>query len=223
MHLLDRLKDYLPNVLRHCFELKALNPKDAEEAILLPAQAVGNFLTAPFNYSPAALQKVLDFLTDHQDGRIEGILLQMLCEHYERQLVEKQGLTKLTTQAVGNPEEVVEKYYEEKINSLPEAQRLPARKLIEDGLVSGEETLSVELKGMRLSLHEIYIKEKFGINKSLLEKLIDSRLLRSEPFIRGGYTFELSHDRLLSPVLNFRKQRLEQEAKIELEKQKKRT
>lgn len=210
MHLLDRLKDYLPNVLRYCFELKALNPKDAEEAILQPAQATGNFLTSQFTYSPAAMQKLLDFLTDHQDGRIEGILLQMLCEHYERQLVEKQGLTKLTTKEVGHPEEVVEKYYEEKINSLPEPQRLPARKLIEDGLVS-------EGEAMRLSLHESYILHEFGVDKALLERLVDSRLLRSEPFLRGGYTFELSHDRLVPAVLNERRKRREEDAKKEAE------
>ncbi|MBX2926626.1 MAG: hypothetical protein KF852_02220 [Saprospiraceae bacterium] len=211
MHLLDRLKDYLPTVLRHCFELKALQPADANDAILLPAQAAGDFKTPTFAYSPAALQTILHFLKDPQDGRIEGILLQMLCENYERQLVAAQGLHLLDTADIGDPEQVVKKYYEEKITGLPEPERLPACRLIEEGLVS-------EGEAMRLSLHENYIRSEYGVDKALLERLVDSRLLRSEPFLRGGYTYELSHDRLVPPVLHARSNRREEEARLETER-----
>ena len=47
MHLLDRLKDYLPNVMRHTFALKALSKEDAKAAIIMPAQAKGDFQTQP--------------------------------------------------------------------------------------------------------------------------------------------------------------------------------
>ncbi len=213
MHLLDRLKDHLPMVLRHTFELKALLPKDAADAIVEPAYAAGDFTTEAFEYSPEALAALLHYLADEQDkdGRVEGILLQMICEHYERKLIETAGLRRLELSHTGNPDQVVRQYYEEKIQSLSVAQQLPARRLIEDGLVSDGEA-------MRLSLHESFIIQEFGAGKALLEQLVDSRLLRSEPFLRGGYTYELSHDRLVPPVLKARSLRREEEARLEAER-----
>lgn len=204
MHLLNRLNDYLPNVLRHCFELKALTRKDAEDAIRLPASAQGSFITPPFGYTPLALQTLLNFLQDKDDGLVEGILLQMLCEHYERHLVEGKQIFLLDQVYIGDPSEVVRNYYEEKIKELLPIQQYPARRLIEDGLVS-------ESESMRLSLHETYIIRHFDVEKHLLETLVDKRLLRSEPFLRGGYTYELSHDRLVPVVLEARTKRRESE------------
>ena len=212
MHLLARLGDYLPNVLRHSCELKALTEEDARDAIILPAQsAAAGFATAPFAYSPTAVDRLLNFLRDKQDGRIEGILLQMLCEHYERKQVEAQQLTLLDLPQIGDPNEVVRNYYEEKISSLSEAQQNAARRLIEDGLVSNGEA-------MRLTLHEAYIAQEFRVHKNLLETLVDSRLLRAEPFLRGGYTYELSHDRLVPAVLGARNLRREAEARAEAQR-----
>lgn len=209
MHLLNRLRDYLPNVLRHSYELKALTLADARDAIVLPARAQGDgFATVPFDYTPAAVDRLLDFLQDEQDGRVEGILLQMLCEHYERKQVEAQGVSLLDLPHIGDPGEVVRNYYEEKIHSLPPAKQLPARRFIEEGLVS-------EGEAMRLTLHEAYIALEFGVDKALLETLVDSRLLRAEPFLRGGYTYELSHDRLVPAVLEAREARRKVEAEEE--------
>lgn len=210
MHLLDKLKEYLPNILRHNFELKALTIEGARSAIVEPAQAAGKFQTPDFGYTTAALDKLLYYLQDGEDRRVEGILLQMLCEHYERKLVEGENIRLLDLEQIGNPEQIIKKYYHEKVNDLPPTQQLTARLLIEEGLVS-------DGKAMRLSLHESYILQKFGVKRNLLDHLINSRLLRSEPFLRGGYTYELSHDRLVSPVLQARSQRRMEEAQREAE------
>lgn len=208
MHLLNRLKDQLPMVLRHAYELKALSPKDAEEAIVAPARVAGGFATRPYEYSPQAVQALLGFLKDPQDGRVEGILLQMLCEHYERRQVAAHGLAALDLPHIGDPGEVVRNYYDEKIRGLSPAQQAPARRLIEDGLVS-------EGDPMRLSLHEAFIAQEYGVGKALLEALVDSRLLRAEPFLRGGYTYELSHDRLMPAVAEARSARKQEELRLE--------
>ena len=141
----------------------------------------------------------------------------MLCEHYERRFVEDQGITLLKD--IGDPAEVVRNYYEEKVKMLPEGEVERARRLIEEGLVS-------KGQGMRLSLHESFIELKFGVDKELLARLVDNRLLRAEPFSRGGYTYELTHDRLVPAVVRMRDQRLEAEAerdrqaKLDLEQRK---
>ncbi len=217
IHLLDRLKDYLPMVLRHTYELKALTRQDARAAIVEPAKAIGDFNTAPFQFSPEALDVLMDYLKDEQDKerRVEGILLQMLCEYYERNIAAQKKLKYLDLKHIGAPEDVVKKYYLEKIQNLPVKHQIPARKLIEEGLVS-------EGEAMRLTLHESFIRQEYGVEKKLLERLVDSRLLRSEPFIRGGYTYELSHDRLVSPILEARNKRREEEQLEQLEKAQKR-
>lgn len=211
IHLLHRLKAYMPNILRHCFELRALSHQDARDAIERPAQTQGDFATKPFVFEPAATDKLLAFLEDGTERRVEAILLQMLCEYYERKLVAGEGHLYLNKDHIGDPNSVVERYYEEKIMDLPANYRQAARYLIEDGLVS-------EGEAMRLTLHEAYILKEFKIDKTLLEKLVDNRLLRAEPFLRGGYTYELSHDRLVAPVLNARNARRMQEAKLEQER-----
>ena len=47
--------------------------------------------------------------------------------------------------------------------------------------------------------------------QDLQDILVNNRLLRSEPFMRGGYTYELSHDRLVPAVVNARDNRRELE------------
>lgn len=212
MHLLDRLTTYLPNVLRNCFELRALKGEDAKNAIVAPAQAKGDFVTLPFQYSEDAVANMLRFLEDGLELRVEGILLQMLCEYYERKHVEKQGKKILDLLDIGDPNEVVKNYYEDKIQSLKESEREAVHLLIEEGLVS-------EGEAMRLTLHEAYIIQEYGVDKPLLEKLVNIRLLRSEPFLRGGYTYELCHDRLVTAVLESKKKRIEEEEKLRIEKE----
>ncbi|HFA47533.1 MAG TPA: hypothetical protein ENJ95_00790, partial [Bacteroidetes bacterium] len=215
MALLHQLADRLPNILRSMYKLRALQPDDAKRAILLPAVAEGDFRTPPFEWAPAALASLLAFLQDPDDEqRVEGILLQLLCQYFEEKKVEGAGLSRLGANDLGNLEEIVEQYYFEKIASLGDADaQLSARRLIEEGLV-------LEGENIRLSLHEAQIKRQFKVDTPLLERLVDSRLLRAEPFLRGGYSYELAHDRLVPPVLAAKEQRRVEEAKAEqLEKE----
>ncbi len=211
LHLLDRFKSYFPNVLRNSYELQALSRQAAREAIIQPAALEGNFYSAHNTYDEAVLDKLLSYLQDEENGRVEGILIQMLCEHYEKSVVVPQKLRQITVNDIGEPGNVVRDYYQEKIAGLETAEQAPARKLIEEGLVSEGE------QGMRLSLHENTIESQYQVNRDLLGHLVDQRLLRSEPFLRGGYTFELSHDRLLPAVVQARAERLKVEERARQE------
>jgi len=206
MHLLDRLSDHLPAILRNNYELQALTPESARQAIVRPAAEKGAFLTPAFTYGQDAIERILDFLKDDA-GRVEGIQLQILCQSFEEK-VRREGLTHLSAADIGDLEQIIANYYRDKIESLgPEEEQLAARRLIEEGLVLEEEK-------QRLTLHEGQIGGLFGVGSDLLQKLVDSHLLRMEPAARGGYTYELSHDTLVAPVLAAKQKRQEEERRI---------
>ena len=151
------------------------------------------------------MESLIDFLSQRRKQEIESFQLQILCEYVEQNVVIKQDKLLVTTKDVAQPEKILENYYLDKIKEIPdEKDQLAARKLIEEGLIFEEEE-------RRLSLYEGQINSGFGVNKELLGVLLDTHLIRSEPSMRGGYTYELSHDTLVGPVLKAKGRRMEEE------------
>ncbi len=72
LHLLNNLKRFLPAILKNCYQLGPLGYIEAEEAILLPALAIGNFDCPPFTYDRNALNKIIGFLSQYQTYGIES-------------------------------------------------------------------------------------------------------------------------------------------------------
>lgn len=207
MSLLNKLKLFLPNVLENCYELGALNIQQAEDAILNPAYQKNHFISPQFDYEDEAVNKLINFLSEDKTEFIESYQLQILCEHIEQNFVLKQGKKLIKAEDLADPEDILENYYLNKIKEiLDEKERLAARRLIEEGLIFEEEE-------RRLTLYQGQIFKNYGVSEALLRKLLDSHLLRSEPSMRGGYTYELSHDTLVAPVLKAKSRRLEVEKK----------
>lgn len=202
--LLDRLADRLPTIKRSWYELDALQLEQAEDAILNPAYLQGSFASTFFDYDDEALQKILNFLTQDQSQKIESFQLQILCQAIERKVIQ-QGLSIVTAADLGNIEEVYENYYSDQIQSIPDLEnQLAARRFIEEGLIFEEEE-------RRLSLYEGQIFSHFHLSPEVLRQLEDTHLIRREPSMKGGYTYELSHDTLVAPVLRAKEQRLRAE------------
>ena len=208
MHLLGNLADYLPTISKHWYELKALDRESARQAIVLPAMAEGEFSTPPFEYTPDALKEMLDFLSEGEQENIESTQLQIVCNALE-QRVKKLDLKTVDRSTLGRLGEIIENYYSEKIATIsnPE-QQFAARRLIEEGLIFEEEE-------RRLSLYEGQILQAYNIESETLRTLVNSHLLRAEPSLRGGYTYELSHDTLVDPILKAKAERLEVDRKIQ--------
>ncbi len=207
MSEMNRLKTYLPNILTNCYELRPLSIKNAESAILSPAylpQGAGPFASPVFDYEDAAVSSLIGFLSKGRQQEIESFQLQILCEYVEQKVVLGQGKTIVRETDIADPNLILQNYYLDKINSLPKADRMPARLLVEEGLVLEEEQ-------RRLTLYEGQIIRTYGISRALLAALLDTHLLRSEPSLRGGYTYELSHDTLVTPVLKAKAERKEGE------------
>ncbi len=211
MHLLGQLSDYLPSVSKTWYELRPLNLQQAKQAVTEPAALAGNYLSTPFQYEAGALDKMLDFLTEKGTEPIESTQLQIVCNSIELKAV-AHSLKVILPADVGDLDAVIENYYLEKIATVgDEEEQLAARRLVEDGLVYEEEE-------RRLSLYEGLILKVYGIATQTLRKLVDSHLLRAEPSLHGGYTYELSHDTLVAPVLKAKAKRKEDE-RLEAERE----
>ncbi|MDX2283153.1 MAG: hypothetical protein NW241_03290 [Bacteroidia bacterium] len=204
LSLLDGLTGQLPTLLKHLFELPPLGEAAARQAIVEPArQREGDFASPPFAYAPEALDRLIAYLTRGGQQRIESTQLQILCQSVERKV--RLDNQVMGPEDLGDPDAVTGGYYEEQLARLGDAAaQLPARRLIEEGLVFEEEE-------RRLSMYEGQIYSSFGLNPAQLRTLVDAHLLRAEPSLQGGYTYELSHDTLVAPVLAAKRKRLHAE------------
>ncbi|MEO0042263.1 MAG: hypothetical protein RL329_1711 [Bacteroidota bacterium] len=202
LSLLNLLQKHLPNIQKINYELPPLSHEEAEDAILFPALKKGDFDTHSFEYEDAALQQLMKYLTKDGKQDIASFQLQIVCEDIENRVLQ-QKWTHIKVSDVPNPDKLYENYYRDRILSLPETEQDAVRHLIEDGLVYEEEE-------RRLSLYEGQIKKMYGIADPMLAHLVNERLLRSEPSLQGGYTYELSHDTLVKPVANWKKIRLKE-------------
>lgn len=212
MSLIAQLADYLPNILSNCYELGALTAEQAEDAILSPAYLKSSDFIAPvFDYTDETIEAILAFLTKENKDKIESFQLQILCQTLERKVIQQK--IKLITRAdLGDIENVYKNYYDNQLKLIGnDDEEYAARVLIEDGLIFEEEE-------RRLNIYEGQVHKAFNITPALLAKLVDSHLLRAEPSMKGGYTYELSHDTLVAPVLRSKRKRKAEEARLEKER-----
>ncbi|MCB0566912.1 MAG: hypothetical protein KDD01_21305 [Phaeodactylibacter sp.] len=213
MSELNKLKDYLPQILQNCYELDALSEERAEDAIMLPAYLKeDHFISNPFDYSEGAMEKILGFLTQDRSQKVESFQLQVLCQAIERRVINQQ-LTVVRGEDLGDLNSIYKNYYDDQIDLIgDEKAKLAARRLIEEGLIFEEEE-------RRINLYEGQIFKSFGVPSQLLSQLVDSHLLRAEPSLQGGFTYELAHDSLVAPILASKEKRKREEEKRQAEQQ----
>jgi len=207
MSLMDQLSDYLPNILTNCYELGALSVEQAEDAILNPAFLPQNgFLTQPFDYKDETIESILAYLTQNGSQKIESFQLQILCQSIEQKVIQEQ-LRTITKTDLGDFQSIYKNYYQDQIALIKEDKdQQIARVFIEEGLIFEEEE-------RRLNMYEGQIYKAFNLSPNLLRQLVNTHLLRAEPSMKGGFTYELSHDTLVAPVLAAKKKRKQKELK----------
>ncbi len=202
LSLLNRLKDHIHNILQNCYEIKAFDRTQAIEALVNPAQATDQvYATPPFAYHPDALRLILEFLSNNQDQTVEGSQLQIVGQYVEQHLVGQTPNKTVTAEDIGDLAYVVENYYEWLIEELceKETDRNAVHHFIENGLI-------FEPEQRRISLFKGQIKANFNISDTMLNRLVDSHVLRAEAGT-GGVYYELSHDTLVNPILKAKEKR----------------
>lgn len=196
MSLMNKLKPFLPVVLLHTHEILPLTRLQAEDAILSPAyKEHKKFASKRFDFDDNALDAILDFLTHENTQNVESFQLQILCHHIEQIIIDEKDKKKVSIFDIEDIPSIYQNYYLDQIKRLgSKSNQIAARRLIEDGLIYEEEE-------RRLSLYESQIYKYYDISKKLLSRLVDTHIIRAEPSMRGGYTYELSHDTLVAPAL----------------------
>ncbi len=208
MSQLNTLKDYLPNLLQHSYELDALDEKAATQAITAPAalpQSAG-FATPPFQYRPDALSAIIGALRDER-GRVETSALQIVCRHVEDNIVARFQIAEVGANDLGDLQSVFADFYNNTLATLPAAEQADARRLCEDVLVSPE--------GVRLPFAAQALNAQ-GFSPGLLDALARASLLRVERDEQGRMLYEIGHDTLVPPILDAAKLRREEEEKRRL-------
>ena len=213
--LLHSMKDALPCILHSIFEIKGLTRDQATDAIALPAIKPENrFITHPFSYDNNALHIILkELLSVQGDGSeiIEAFHLQIICQACESRIEEKMkdGIidTEVNEEDLPKFDNLYDEYYKRQIEKLPPALRDKAQTVLEQGLIF-ENIETGECR--RLSVDGYILQRQFDISGSqddLLNLLENTFLVRREPNTVGGFSYEVSHDTIIEPIIKIKRER----------------
>ena len=111
---------YLPGVLKNIVELNELQGKNIKAAIQTPAilnLPSREFVSKPFEFSPSALAKIIDFLTLEGREGVDSTHLQIICQEIERRLINN-NRSIVSPELLGDLDNIIENYYFEKIKSI---------------------------------------------------------------------------------------------------------
>ena len=211
LSLLNKLSDKLPDIQNIFYELQPLDLKQAREAVVNPAADPDpGFATPPFTFHDDALNKIIRELSDGGKHNIETTQLQIVCHRIEEIAAEKKSNGPVQIEVEDLPEfkNIFLNFYMDSIKRLPEDKRADANRLIEDELIRNQQ---------RISLDEEICKEY--LEEQYLRALVDTHLLRAERNTFGRFSFEVSHDTLVEPILESQKKYLDELERIRLEEE----
>ena len=211
--MLEEISTEIPSILNNRCKLYPLSPLQAEKAIREPALIESTkFNTSSFSYSDQAITEILEFLRKKREGKeiihsneIEPFQLQLICQHLEDRILKKEKSAgsnsqkfEITSTDIGGTSglrDILQNFYQNQLNKVGLQKRRKVRRLCEKELISPTKR--------RLSIEEEVILDKLGLSSEILSKLVDYRLLRVEPRVGSKY-YELSHDTLVKPILDYR-------------------
>ncbi|MBX2876014.1 MAG: ATP-binding protein [Saprospiraceae bacterium] len=91
LHYLERLKAYLPEMMLNSYELRSFDIDQAKKAIAQPASLDGErFISPEFSISEDILDEIIGFLQDKLTRRIDPSQLQIVCQHIEQRIIERE-------------------------------------------------------------------------------------------------------------------------------------
>ncbi len=208
---LNNFSDRFPDIQSTFYELLPLTYDQARQAIINPAMDKDpGFETPPFVFHKNAIDKIIHELSDGGTENIETTQLQIVCHRIEEIAAAKtaDGLIQIEVDDLPEFKNIFLNFYFDSINRLSEDNHDKAKRLIEDELIRNHQ---------RISLDEEICKEYLG--EKDLRTLVDTHLLRAERNTFGRFSYEVSHDTLVEPILESRKKYRDELEKIRLEEE----
>ncbi len=220
LQLLSRLKNILPAILQNCYEILPFNLSKAREAIVAPSQFEGgDNYTPKFEITEGAITRILDILSSKigildnpNEAIIEPYYLQIICQHIEREIVKgRENIQVYDKDLPLNLTDIVGEYYLNCIKNLdiPEAEKNKVQDFIELKMIYEPDNRRITLdKAMIVS------DKHYTISEAVLNELVKNRLLTAEKNISGEELFKLTHDCLVEPILEIKRKRSDEYARI---------
>jgi tetratricopeptide (TPR) repeat protein len=215
LSLLNHLSDKIPDIQQVFCVIEPLDQQQASDAIVKPALDPSPSLSSkPFTYHPAALEKIIFKLTDEGTQPIETTQLQIVCHRIEEIAMQKQTAAKDDRSVEIREEDLPEfkniflNFYNDSTGKLAPEEQPDARRLIEDELIRNSQ---------RISLDEEICKDY--ITEASLKTLVNTHLLRAERNSFNRFSYEISHDTLVEPILESQKVYLQEQERLRLEEQ----
>lgn len=211
LSLLNRLSDKIPDIQNTYYELQPLDLEQARQAIVKPASDPDPvFSTNPYTFHENAISKIISELSDDGKQNIETTQLQIVCHRIEEIAAQKSNGKSVQIDVEDLPEfkNIFLNFYFDSIAKLNENDRASAKRLIEDELIRNQQ---------RISLDQEICKEY--INEQALSLLVGTHLLRAERNTFGRFSYEISHDTLVEPILESQKKYRDEQEKIRLEQE----
>jgi len=214
LSLLNQLTDKLPDIQEIFYELKSFTNLQAKEAIINPARDTSNKFESPvFEFEEQAVENIINALSENGKENIETTQLQIVCRRIEEDVQKKKlaatnNLTDIKVTAADIPDfkDIFFDFYESATKETKQQEK--TQKFIEDQLIRNDQ---------RISLDEIICHDY--VTKETLKILTNTHLLRAEGNSTGGFSYELSHDTLIEPILISRKKRIKKEEELQAEKE----
>lgn len=208
MSLLNRLTKYLPNLLQHHYELDAISEESARMAIEKPSQIISDtFLSPNFSFESTVIDSIIKRVKNDYDGKIETAALQIICRFIEEHTVIEQQKLVITEAVLGNIKNIFKNYYQSALNKLEVTEQENVRRTLEDKFIQNNR---------RIPFESNHIQQEYGFSEQVLRQLEDSTLLRKERDSYGRYIYEIGHDTLIEPILEFSSKRRQEELKIKI-------
>jgi len=91
LFFLERLDAYIPEMKLNSYELRSFDAQQAKKAIVQPAALSGEqFISPTFTVREEVLDHIVQFLEDKISRRIDPSSLQIVCQHIERKIIERE-------------------------------------------------------------------------------------------------------------------------------------
>jgi len=217
LSLLNNLSDKITDIQITFYEINPLDARQARDAIVKPALDPDiAFETRPFEFDKKAVDKIINELTEDSTHNLETTQLQIVCQRLEDIALQKQteAATNKTVQIkikdLPEFKNIFLNFYNYSISKIPVEQRDAAKRLIEDELIRNRQRLSLDE-----NICKDYVKEE------TLKILVNTHLLRAEQNTFQRFSYELSHDTLVEPILESQKKYKEEQAAIKAEEERK--